>query len=72
MISGGNFALSGHASRSLRALVGASGLALIFSLAKLLSPARQKTYRVTDQRYGKSRHDCQGFPQQLRQSGHSG
>jgi phosphatidylglycerol lysyltransferase len=37
-----NFALSGHASRSLRALVGASGLALLFSLAKLLSPAGKK------------------------------
>ena len=33
-----NFTLYGHASRSLRALVGATGLALVVSLASLLRP----------------------------------
>ncbi len=45
-----NFAISGHASRSLRALVGASGLALLFSLLKLLSPTARTTtgYKTED------------------------
>lgn len=34
-----NFTIYGHASRSLRALVGATGVALIFSLAALLRPS---------------------------------